>query len=67
MGLIASIALGASACADLFPDALRDATYPSYLFFALNLLQRALCAAAIFARAFADILRRLRFGLAVPL
>jgi hypothetical protein len=32
-------------------------------FFARTLAQRALCAAAIFARAFADILRRMRVGL----
>ena len=33
---------------------------------ALTFAQRFLCAAAIFARDFPDILRRLRFGLAVP-
>jgi hypothetical protein len=37
-----------------------------FCFAFLTFAHRALCAAAIFARAFADILRRLRIGLAVP-
>jgi hypothetical protein len=36
---------------------------PDDYFFALTFAQRALCAAAIFARDFADILRRMRLGL----
>jgi len=43
-----------------------SASEADYFLPALNFAQRVLCAAAIFARAFADIFLRLRPGLPVP-